>query len=99
MKILLYYFWSYSWLSGGPEDKISSSVRQGVKGVAASAAELGRWSAERGRQLLLVNLLHPRRGAYGVSFFRAYRDDLKGLVLGSALALGIVFFMWLILQL
>ena len=73
--------------------------QEGSPGVAASAAELGRWAAERGRQLLFVNLLHLRRGAYGVSFFRAYRDDLKGLVMGSALSVGIVFFMWLILQL
>jgi Na+/proline symporter len=54
--------------------------------------------AEAGRQSLLVNLLHPRRGAVGVSVLRAYRVDLQGfavgwliagsLVLGTALLLG-----------
>jgi hypothetical protein len=75
------------------------AAQEGSPSVPASAAELGRWAAERGRQLLFVNLLHLRRGTYGVSFFQAYRDDLKGLVMGSALSVGIVFFMWLILQL
>ena len=72
---------------------------EGSPGVADSAAELGRWAAERGRQLLFVHLLHLRRGAYGVSFFQAYRDDLKGLVMGSALSGAIVLSLWLILQL
>jgi SSS family solute:Na+ symporter len=54
--------------------------------------------AEAGRQSLLVNLLHPRRGAAGVGVLRAYRVDLQGfavgcliaalLVLGTALLLG-----------
>jgi Na+/proline symporter len=66
---------------------------------AAGLAEVGRRAAESGRQLLFVNLLHPRRGAHGANFFRAYRDDLKGLAMGSALVMGIVTFMWLILQL
>jgi len=71
----------------------------GPAGVTDSAAELGRWAAEKGRQLLLINLLHLRRGTHGVSFFRAYRDDLKGLVMGSALCAALVIGMWLILQL
>ncbi len=65
----------------------------------AELAEVGRRAAETGRQLLFVNLLHPRRGTHGVGFFRAYRDDLKGLVMGGALVMGIVFIMWLILNL
>jgi len=72
---------------------------EGSPGVADSAAKLGRWAAERGRQLLFVHLLHLRRGAYGVSFFQAYRDDLKGLVIGSVLSVAIVLSLWLILQL
>ena len=58
-----------------------------------------RWAAERGRQLLFVNLLHLRRGTEGVSFFRAYRDDLKGLALGTGLCAALVLVLWLILQL
>ena len=38
--------------------------------------------AEAGQQSLLVNLLHPVRGAAGVGFFRAYREDLKGFAIG-----------------
>jgi Na+/proline symporter len=71
----------------------------GVEKADGQPVDPNRRAAERGRQLLFVNLLHLRRGAYGVSFFQAYRDDLKGLVMGSALSVGIVFFMWLILQL
>ena len=64
----------------------------------AALAKVGRESAKSGRQLLFVNLLHPRRAAYGVGFFQAYRDDFKGLAMGSALVVGIVLFMWLILR-
>lgn len=39
---------------------------------------LQRKTAEAGEQLILVNLLHPVRGAWGVGFFRAYRRDLVG---------------------
>ena len=35
-------------------------------------------AARSGRQLLLVHLLNPQRGAAGVGFFRAYREDLVG---------------------
>jgi hypothetical protein len=54
--------------------------------------------AEAGRQSLLVNLLHPGRGAAGVGFFRAYREDLKGFATGCAIAAGLVFGTWLLLQ-
>jgi len=46
--------------------------------------------AEAGQQLLLVNLLHPRRGAAGVGFFRAYREDLRGFAVGWAIAAVLV---------
>ena len=52
------------------------------QGVADWGAEQRQWAAERSRPLLFVNLLHLRRGACGVSFFKAYRDDLKGMVVG-----------------
>ncbi len=81
-------------------------------GFAAAAQDLGRqtasdpiltidpslWAAENGRQLLLVNLLHLRRGAYGVSFLKAYREDLKGLSIGFALSIGLIFSVWLLLR-
>lgn len=60
--------------------------------------ELKLWSAENGRQLLIVNLLHLRRGACGVGFFKAYHDDLKGLLIGFALSAGLVLSLWAILQ-
>jgi Na+/proline symporter len=46
--------------------------------------------AEAGKQLLLVNLLHPFRGTHGVGFLRAYRVDLKGFAIGWALAIILV---------
>lgn len=61
--------------------------------------ETTRWAAENGRQLILVNLLHPLRGTDGVGFFRAYRDDLKGLLIGALLSSGLVFALWLLLRL
>lgn len=61
--------------------------------------ELRRWSAENGRQLLIINLLHLRRGACGVGFLKAYRDDLKGLLIGFALSAGLVLSLWTILRL
>jgi Na+/proline symporter len=63
------------------------------------APETTRWAAENGRQLLLINILHPLRGTSGVGFFRAYRDDLKGLLLGSLLSGGLVLGLWGLLQL
>ena len=62
------------------------------------AAETSRWTAEQGRQLLLVNLLHPIRGACGVGFFKAYRVDLQGLLLGSILSSGLVLGLWALLK-
>jgi len=62
------------------------------------APETSRWAALHGRQLLLVNLLHPLRGTCGVGFFKAYRDDLKGLLLGALLSSGLVLGLWALLQ-
>jgi len=61
--------------------------------------ETSRRAAEHGRQLLLVNLLHPLRGRCGVSFFKAYREDLKGLLIGALLSSGLVFGLWALLKL
>ncbi len=61
--------------------------------------ETDRWTAEHGHQLLLVNLLHPLRGACGVGFFKAYADDLKGFALGAVLSSGLVLGLWALLRL
>lgn len=69
---------------GEPEKNISSDVQL--------------WAAKHGRQSLLVNLLHPRRGALGVGLVSAYREDLKGFVVGSALSAALVGGVWLALK-
>jgi hypothetical protein len=58
-------------------------------------------TAETGaeRPLLIVNLLHPRAGARGRGFFQAYRDDLRGFVIGWAVVGALVFALWLFLRL
>jgi Na+/proline symporter len=48
-----------------------------------------------GRQLLLVHLLNPWRPIAGVSFFRAYREDLVGFATGWALVVGLVLLTWI----
>lgn len=60
--------------------------------------ERQRAIAEEGKQLLLLNLLHLKKGSAGVSFWKAYSVDLKGLAIGSALAAGLVFATWLFLK-
>ena len=77
-----------------PEDQ-----EEGKDWKEGLAPETRRWAAEHGRQLLLVNVLHPLRGARGVGFFQAYRDDLKGLLIGSLLSAGLVIGLWAGLQL
>ena len=49
-----------------------------------------RHAAERGKLLLLVNLLSLRRAAAGVPLLRAYRVDLTGFVIGFALVAALV---------
>lgn len=55
-------------------------------------------AAQDGRQLLLVNLLSLRKGACGLRFFKAYHEDLKGLLIGSALSIGLVVAFWGLLR-
>lgn len=62
------------------------------------AEETRRRVAEEGRQSLLVNLLSPRRGAAGVGFWRAYRVDLGGFLVGWCWAVGLVVLTWLWLR-
>jgi hypothetical protein len=84
---------------GGDQGSVAQVPQGGTQGEADSGAEPRRWAAEKGQQLLLVNLLQLRRGACGVSFFKAYRDDLKGLLIGAAVSVAIVFLLWIILHL
>ena len=55
-------------------------------------------AAKEGRQLLLLNLFHLRRGAQGLSFFRAYRTDLKGFAVGWGIAAALIAGVWLIFR-
>jgi Na+/proline symporter len=55
-------------------------------------------AARAGQQLLAVNLFHPLRGAAGVSFWQAYRVDLKGFANGWLVALSLVALAWLIFR-
>jgi len=55
-------------------------------------------AAERGHQSLLVNLLRLRKGSAGKGIWRAYRIDLKGLVIGWTLALLLVLVTWVFFQ-
>ena len=67
-------------------------------GKRVLGAEASHWAAQHGRQLLLVNLLHLRRGACGIDFLKAYRDDLRGLLVGFSLSIGLVLGVWLLLR-
>jgi Na+/proline symporter len=83
----------------GGKGSVTQVPQEGPQGEADSGAEPRRWAAEKGRQLLLVNLLHLRRGTCGVSFLKAYHDDLKGLLIGSVVSVALVFLLWIILHL
>lgn len=53
-------------------------------------------TAAIGQQLLVLNVLHLRRGAASYGILRAYREDLSGLLVGCGLALGMVLIAWLL---
>jgi Na+/proline symporter len=55
-------------------------------------------SAQEGRQLLLVNLFHLRRGAGGYGFLHAYRTDLKGFAIGWIIAAALIAVVWLLFR-
>ncbi|HEX4810415.1 MAG TPA: sodium:solute symporter family protein [Bryobacteraceae bacterium] len=58
-----------------------------------------QYAAASGKQLLVVNLLHLRRGAAGKPFVVAYREDLAGFIAGWAIALGMLALAWLLFKL
>jgi Na+/proline symporter len=72
----------------------TTDIGNSISEPTASVPYPNRWDAENGRQLLIVNLLHLRQGACGVGFFRAYRDDLRGLSIGFVLCAGLVTGLW-----
>jgi Na+/proline symporter len=57
-------------------------------------SSLGREVAAKGQQSILVNLLEPIKGTAGMGFWKAYRDDLRGFLIGWSLAVGLVFLTW-----
>lgn len=82
-----------------PSD-LSETVSDSDSEEAAAEREAAlKRTAQAGRQLLLVNLFHPRRGAAGVGFFRAYRVDLKGFAVGWTIVAALVFIVWALFHL
>lgn len=70
-----------------PSDADSDAA---AHGHSAPIAVDQRQLAEGGRMLILVNLLSLRRSAVGVPLWRAYRTDLKGFAIGTALIGGLI---------
>lgn len=56
-------------------------------------------TAERGEQLLLVNLLQLKKGARGRGILHAYRTDLTGMAKGWALVFALVLACWAVTKL
>lgn len=55
-------------------------------------------AAATGQELLVVNLLSLEAGADRRGLWRAYREDWKGLILGSSLVLGLVALVWCVFK-
>lgn len=55
-------------------------------------------AAAKGRLLLVVNLLHPRRAASEVPLLTAYREDLKGFAIGVGLIGALVSLFAILIQ-
>lgn len=85
--------------SAADQTRLPEDHEEGKDWEEGLAPETSRWAAENGRQLLLVNLLHPLRATRGVGFLKAYREDLSGLLLGALLSSGLVFGLWVLLNL
>ena len=69
------------------------------KALAIPSDEELKGYAEGGHQSLLVNLLNLGKGTGGLGFWKAYKGDLKGFVIGCCLAAGLVFCTWVFLKL
>ena len=78
---------------------IGEGSGEGVTGdLPEPTKEFIRQTAQEGQQSILVNLLHIRKGAAGLSLWRAYNTDLRGLLIGVLLAAGLVAITWLFLK-
>jgi Na+/proline symporter len=75
----------------------SDGAEDGTEAVPDAART--RAYAETGRQLIVVNLFHLRKGAAGVGLLRAYRTDIKGFAIGWFIAAALVATAWLLFQL
>jgi len=80
-----------------PEE--GDSVDFGVGEFRQPSLEQFERYAKDGEQSMLINLLQLRKGTAGVGFWRAYRGDLKGFVIGCILSVGLVLCTWLFLKL
>jgi Na+/proline symporter len=81
------------------DEDVLLSAGTGLDAPELNVAEPQRATAEAGQQSLLVNLLNPRKGMAGLSFWKAYRVDLKGFTVGWLLAIALVLGTWLFFQL
>ncbi len=78
--------------------QISTDVNEEDPGSASEVEEEQKRAAANGTQSLLVNLLHIRKGAMGQSLWKAYGTDFRGFLVGSGLAVALVFLTWLMLR-
>jgi len=81
-----------------PADIPSAGEEERAAEAQAAKKDASRKTAERGEQLLLVNLLNLRGGACGTSLLTAYRVDLKGLLFGWLLVVALVAGAWGLLR-
>lgn len=74
------------------------SVDEWKQGQENPSIEPSRSVAEKGQQLIMVNLLRLKRASHGLGFHRAYRSDLVGFAKGWGWVLVLVFGTWLMFQ-
>jgi Na+/proline symporter len=77
-----------------PSDGTSTDIVTGPP-----SPEEKRAHAEAGRQLILLNVFHLRKGAAGAGILRAYSTDLRGFGLGCMIVAALVALLWLLLRL
>jgi Na+/proline symporter len=77
-----------------PSDGASTDVVTGPP-----SPEEARAHAEAGRQLILLNVFHLRKGAAGAGILRAYSTDLRGFGLGCLIVAALVALLWFLLRL
>lgn len=89
-----------SWLTRREDTRTIDSLFSRLETPSDGETEVERGDpAREGKQLLLLNLLHLRRGAGGAGLGQAYRIDLVGLLRGFLLVCALVAATWLLLSL